>query len=215
MLTVYIVCGVAAVGLILLSALGGAFGADVDAGSDVDIDVDHELDFEHDLGGSDAVELDASHAFDKDFAQSTGVWIPFLSLRFWIYFAAAFGLVGAISTLLKVSQEPTILISSIGTGLVMGLIAAWIFRKLRMSSTSAQAEHRDFMGKSGQMVVASRGGEFGKVRVDVKGSTIDLLATHPDGRELNKGESVYIVSIEGHKAQVMNEQEILEMKQEA
>jgi membrane protein implicated in regulation of membrane protease activity len=240
MLTLYIALGLAGGGLILLSALGGIFGhgghdhdsefdlshdadltdglnIDGDLHFDVDADVGSDLHLEADahdgvnladvLGSAhDSVEAAGQHAATAGF----DIWLPFLSLRFWIYSAGAFGLTGILLTVMKASQEPMTLWLSLGTGLIIGFLAAWAFHALRKQEVSEGATLRDLLGKKAKVSVASAHGDPGKIRLEHNGNMIDMLALSMDGTDFDPGEEVFVIAIDGERAKVVRRGELFE-----
>lgn len=197
MLTAYIVATVVAGAFILLSALAGGHdaGHDVDVGHDFDADApDHDFDVHHENTG----ELTAD------------TWIPFFSLRFWTYFAATFGLIGLILTLLRLADPITTFVLSISVGFGMGLLVAYLMRVLKNASTTSSAGVQDLLGKEAKMLVGVKTSQLGKVRFEVKGEIIDMIAVTEDGSEIESGEEVLIVGIEGNQARVARRRDIFE-----
>ena len=83
--------------------------AEVDMDADVDVDVDADLDVDHDADVAPSVDT------------ADALWLPFLSLRFWLFFVAFFGLVGTMLTTLVL--EPT----QWGLGLGISLGVGFVF----------------------------------------------------------------------------------------
>lgn len=187
MLSIYIVLGVIGGGLILLSALG-AIGHD-DAG----FDAHHGVDLHHDAHG---------------LRDSGDVWLPFLSLRFWIYAFACFGLIGILATVLSSAKEPTIGFVATGTGLVMGFVAAWAYRAISKSEVHGGVGADDLIGAMGKVMVPVASDKTGRVRVLVKGDTIDMLALS-EGSRIEAGEEIVVTGVENDRALVARKAEWL------
>jgi len=178
----YLVAAIVGLGLIIFTAIAGGHDAHID----------------HDITGDSEIHWD-----DVGLA-------PFLSLRFWTYFAATFGLTGATLTYLKPQNEQQNLVASIVGGVVVGLLVHFVMRALRRSESSSAAHVDDLIGKEGRMLVAIRDGQPGKVRLDVKGDLIDMLALPQSGTTAEAGETVYVLAIENDRAIVARRQDILE-----
>lgn len=191
MLALYIGCTVATLALILISAFAGAHGGDADHGGDID--------HSHDTGEHDSGEHDAG----------THSWMPWLSVRFWTYFCAGFGLVGLLCTLLTKASQNEILIWALVTGLVAGLGVSYIMRLARKYESGATLGARDFEGKVGHLSVACGPGQLGKVRLEMEGETIDYLAKTEHQELLPVGSQVIIVSVEGDTALVVAESDLM------
>lgn len=197
------------VGLLLITAFfgGGEMDAEIDAidldAGDVDVDtaapsVDHPF-----LGES------GSHSVGKDFG-----WLPFLSLRFWTYFLAAFGLTGLVLSIFTGAVEPMRLILSLANGLFIGALGFYIFRTLSNMQGEGNIS-RSMAGVEGTVTVASRDGNPGKVRVSVDGDTIDVLALSNTQSDLNRGEKVVIVDAESKVVKVLRPDEMFEENKNA
>lgn len=175
MLSAYIITAVIGGVLILVSLFGG--------------DHDHSLD--HDAAG----DLDHGHDFHA--------WLPFFSLRFWTYLCLGFGLTGILLTLL--TSVPQVLAAgiSLGVGLMCGLAIAYTMRWLKVSETTSVANEQDLVGAEAKVLVPLHNDHPGKIRANIKGELIDLVAL-PDGQEsIEVGEQVMIVGIEGQRAKVV------------
>lgn len=198
MLSVYVVLGVIGGGLILLSALGViTHGLDADA----HFDLDHDGDMSHEI-------VPTGDNVDHSLHDTGDVWLPFLSLRFWIYASACFGLIGALATWFSDAKEPGIAIVAVLAGLLMGLLAAWSYRVLPRAEVTGGVSNADFVGSAGQVLVAVGEEKIGKVRVLVKGDTIDMLAKAERGT-IDVGEQIIVTGIENNNVFVAKREEIL------
>ncbi len=223
MLSLYLALAIIGGGLVLLAALGGVFGghdAEVSGGGpeiDTHIDaptleVDHgALEVDHAAVDAHSPGLDLQSLMGKaaEIPKDPGIWLPFLSIRFWIYFAATFGMTGLALNLFRASQEPVTLIASLITGLFVGVIGSLAWRILNTSQVDASTKTKDFLGSMGRLSVGTRPGSLGRVRLYVKDEWIDLTAVSDSGGEIAQGEEVIVVAIEGNTARVIPSQEIL------
>lgn len=201
MLSLYIVCSVIGLALILLSVFAGHQDF---SGGDTDVQFDHDtggFDAGHDIsmdqGGIDHDSAVAEHAGEA------GAWLPFLSLRFWTYLSAGFGVTGLLLTLFTKTAPPAVLWLSLGTGLVCGFMVAYIYRALQVTSTDSMTREKDILGSHAKVLVAIREGQPGRVRCCVKGDWVDFVALSNDGSELEAGEDAVIVAMENGKAMVI------------
>ncbi|MEQ1820940.1 MAG: NfeD family protein [Fimbriimonadaceae bacterium] len=181
MLPIYIILGVAGGGLALASAFLG--------GHDHDGDVSHD----HDHHG----EGDA------------GMWLPFLSLRFWTYGLMVFGLCGWLLTIEGSNPAPSILMISIITGVVMGTAVSYLMRILKRMQVDSNTNSADLLGMSALVTVPIRSNLEGKVRATVKGDLLDFLARSNDEREFASGEEVVIVAVENDRVRVIAKSELV------
>lgn len=177
-------------GVLLMSSilLGGHDDADVDG-----VDFDKDLDFD---GGDD---FDGDKDIDLD--GDIGIFWIFRSLRFWTFFLAFFGLTGVIFEAFGLAGEMVTLALSIGMGALVGVSGAAAIRKLMNDQTADAAHDGDYIGKSAKVVVPVQPGGVGKVRVEIKGRQVDVLAT-TDGEAITSEDEVLIVEMEGTRAKV-------------
>ncbi len=130
-----------------------------------------------------------------------GFWTLFLSLRFWTFAALGFGLSGTLLHRL-VQADPIVALSVATTmGLVSGLFAAMAFRMLRKASGGTEARESQASGRMGRVVVPIRKGAPGQVRVEIGGSSVDLLATTEE-EEIAHGEAVIVEDVHENVARV-------------
>ena len=191
MLAVYTIATIVGGGLVLFSALGGlGHHASIDGGS---------VGFDHSHGGDSGDGHGGVHDF----------WIPFLSIRFWTYFAAAFGGMGLALTFLKMSAEPVTGLVSATVGAALGLTVTWIMRLLPRVTMHNTVLSEDFVGKEARVLVAGEGVQPGKIRVSIKGELIDILAKREDGGAIKSGETVVVVGLEGNEARVAHMDELM------
>ncbi|MDQ3030977.1 MAG: YqiJ family protein [Myxococcota bacterium] len=178
-------------GGVLLGAsmlLGGGQG---EAGAHVDADAD--------AGNGDMAHADG-HDAPGGFESFL---VAFLSMRFWTFFLAFFGLTGVV--LDGFGLVPSTILAallSVGMGLCTGLGAVWLMRRVRADDSNSAVTSADYIGKTGRVMVAFGPGQTGKVRMDVRGSTIDLLAIPIDETTFTLKEEVIVIEMEGTRAKV-------------
>lgn len=187
-------------GSVLLGAsilLGGHDDLDVDG--DVDLDVDADADFDADVGAGD---VDGGMDKDLDFAGADVFFWPLRSVRFWTFFTAFFGLTGlAVSSLGLLGPIPG-LITALSMGIGSGWFASWVIRKLASDESGRAGESGDFIGKSARVVVPVKPGGVGKVRVEIRGQQVDVLAITDDDRAITSEDEVLVIEMEGTRARV-------------
>ncbi len=211
MLPIYIFFAVLGGGLVVISALGGLSHGLLD-GIDhhTDFGGDSDVNFDHDLAVSHDVSVDHHAELAHDLAPTSDFWLPFLSLRFWVYFMAGFGLIGTILSVFQMAPVPMIMGISLGFGAVIGTAVAWIMRALKLNEKDESVRERDFMGVSGQLTVLPRNGEPGKIRMTIKGESIDMLALPANETEFERGEEVVVVGMEGTRVRVARLADIMD-----
>lgn len=215
MLSLYLVCAILGGVLVLFSAIAGLHGhGDVGGHSDLGGhgDLGHHGDpWDHDPGHV------GGHAgpHEENPATDSASWLPFTSLRFYVYLLAAFGIVGTVLTLTKMSAEPLTLGLSSGTGVLSGLLATFVVTWLRRADVSSAVRYEDFMGATGIVSVPIRVGSPGKLRSTIRGDVIDVIALPAGDEEILSGEEVVILDMEGHIARVARASDVLqEMRRE-
>jgi len=182
--------------LIALVVGGGLLGASIvlgghDAGHDVGAPVGHAGDQlapagqEAPLGG----------------AESYLYWL--VSVRFWTFFVAFFGLTGLVfDGLGLVSSQWATLAIALAMGSVSGGGAMLVLRKLTKDETNSAVSTADYVGRTGRVLVGFAAGGVGKIRLEVKGSSIDLLAMPEDDRTYTPNDEIIVVEMSGLHAKV-------------
>ena len=184
--------------LVLGSILLGAsflLGGDHDGDHDVEAHFDHEVDAHGDLDG----HADASHDAQGDLS---GIFGVLGSMRFWTFFAAFFGLTGVVLDGFDLAADLVTLGLSIGVGFVTGFVAVTIIRRLSATDTGVAAGVADYVGKSGELLIAVAPGRIGKIRIELKGTTVDVLALTEDD-PIARGQHALILEMRGDKALVV------------
>lgn len=188
MLIVYILSAIVGGILVVASAL---MGGDHDSHfGDSDFD---------DIGGHDGIHSD--------------LYLPFLSLRFWTYFAACFGATGLLLTLLTSANVATTAVLAVATGFVAGMATHLILRSMRNREADAGIREEHLVGKEGRVLVGVVPGSAGKIRLEVKGEIVDLTAFTQEDLPLSPGDRALVVSIEGGRANVVSYTAMLEERQ--
>jgi membrane protein implicated in regulation of membrane protease activity len=182
MLMVYLIALI--VGGVLLATtlvLGGAVEHDADAGGDAD-------------HGGDA---SSDHASALDAALA---WLPVTSLRFWTFFAAFFGGVGTVLSAWNLAGPVPAAVVAIAGGWLSGLIMDRSMRYLRRADSDSSLGGKDVVGAGAEVLVPVAAGTSGKVRVRLKGRSVDLLAETEDDQALAAGQHVMVLSMrdDGH-----------------
>lgn len=190
----YLVTAIVGGVLVVLSAFG--HGRD-DGHLEHDGDVGHGFEASGDHG-------DAGHDVPHE------VWLPFLSLRFWTYFSAAFGAIGLLLTQFSLASHTAALLWALAGGVGAGLGVAYSVRALRRSEASSAIREQDLLGAEARMLVGSRDSLPGKARLSIRGEDIDLVAISHTGSDIAVGETVYVLSIENNTARVARREEILD-----
>lgn len=160
---------------------------------------------EAELGHAELGHADHDHGLEAHDASGgfESFLVAFLSMRFWTFFLAFFGLTGVVLDgfgLVTSSILAGAIAVAMGAG--SGAAAVWIMRRVRADDSNSAAHARDFVGKTGRVMVGFGPGQTGKVRVEVRGSTVDLLAVPIDESTFAAKEEIIIVEMEGTRVKV-------------
>lgn len=183
-------------------ALGDGHGADADAHADGDADGHdasadgHDADA-HDGGSGKDLALADGHHGDGEASALT----LFLSTRFWIFAALAFGMTGSLIHWLALAGTVATAIIAGCTGFGSGLMAVLAFRAVKRSANSSTGYASDAVGQVGRVIVDVEKGRMGKVRVELKGHSVDMLAI-TDESDLARGDAVLIEDVDGEVVRV-------------
>jgi membrane protein implicated in regulation of membrane protease activity len=207
MLTAYLVCLLIGGTFIAGSALFG--GQDHgDADSDLDHDVSGGLD--HEVDAEAGAELDADHGEAlvpvgeaHGTADTAPLWLPFLSMRFWTFFLAFFGLTGTVLTGLGLwSSQLLIAPASLAMGLGSGYGVSAVLGRLRRQTISSSLQEQDYIGATGRVLLPISRGQPGKVRLELQGRILDLIAETDDEQMLGARQEVLVYGMERGVAKV-------------
>jgi membrane protein implicated in regulation of membrane protease activity len=169
---------------------------DVDVDADVDMDADADVDVDADADVGDGA-LDAAHGVGfSDF------WVPFLSVRFWVFFLCFFGLTGLVLTLLALAGSWTTLATALGMGVATGFAAAFIIQRLKKAEVGLGVTLEDYQGKEGVVLLPIDPDGKGKVRIKLRGRTVDVIARTDATEPVLKGRKVLVIEINGNEALV-------------
>lgn len=160
-------------------------------GADHDADADAEPDFE-------------THGDDAHHGDAGGFAAMFLSLRFWTFFATFFGLTGWVLDGLDLLPGALLpLVAAVAMGGLSGYSAVRLVRLLGDQEVGRVAGAHDYVGKSARVLLPFARGGLGKVRLELHGTTVDVLATTDDADGFRADDHVLIIEMEGTTAQVV------------
>jgi len=129
-----------------------------------------------------------------------------LSTRSVTYGLFAFGFTGTILHALRLTSPIAALALAAVSGVVVTLSVGTALRALGDPAASGEAALLEARGRPGRVLVRLSREQRGKVRVQIKGQTVDLLATTA-GDELAAGAEVRVVDVRGDVAVVVAEGE--------
>jgi membrane protein implicated in regulation of membrane protease activity len=191
------------VGLVYLAALIIGFGTIalqlfMAGDADGDADAGH-VDMEADAGGD--ADADADHGHDHA-GHGDGGFLPiFLSIRFWTFTLLAFGLSGTLLHYLDLTSRMIVPFIALGLGLGSGLLASLTFRALQKTEATSSGSASEAVGQLAKVLVPPKKSARGKIRVSIKGQTVDLMAT-TDEEEIEAGQFVLVDDMREHTAHV-------------
>jgi membrane protein implicated in regulation of membrane protease activity len=178
-LVLYLVC-LAFGGLLLaVSALGG-----------------HDSHGDH---GHGAHVDHADHSHDGHHV-SPFLWV--LSLRFWTFTLAFFGLTGAALTAVGGVAAPVTAALAAGTGLGAGYVASRLLDSLTRRPLGVVAAAGAHIGREGILLLPVDRAQPGKVRLSIAGASTDFVAETQADEALPTGTTVLVVGFRGNVALV-------------
>jgi membrane protein implicated in regulation of membrane protease activity len=152
------------------------------------------------LGHHGAGGGDGDHGADHPTDQDTTFWTFVASIRFWTFALLAFGLTGTLLRLFNFAGRVESAVLATACGLVSGVVAVAVIRRLTTKAASSLASTGDVVGRVGRVIVPVDEGTTGKVRVEVKGSHVDYVAHAAE--PLAAGESVVVEDCDGGEVRV-------------
>ena len=152
-------------------------------------DVDH--------GGLDhgGVDHDVGHDHGAGEHGGEGVWLPFLTLRFWTYAVAFFGLTGVLLEGLKIQTGTVAVGASTGMGLFSGFLASLVMRKLARREVSSLPTALSYVGQPAEVLLDVGPNLPGRVRLSVRGSLIDLPAATDGPETFGRGQTILVLDM--------------------
>ncbi len=203
----YVFCLIVGGAFVGLSVLGGLFDADGDFDHDLDSHFGGHLDMHGhlDLDGDGHVDLDLDHDGDIE-VRIAPRYSPLTSFKFYTFALAFFGLTGVLFTVMGLWANATgVLVLSIVMGLIAGLAVSYALHKANATSSSDAITERDYVGVTGQVVLPVRAGKRGKVKMHLKGRTIEMFAESADDEVvLDFDEECFVLGVEDGVAKVVH-----------
>jgi hypothetical protein len=158
-------------------------------------------------GGSLLVQMvaggdhgDAGHGLDHgDVTHPDGPGI--LSTRSVVYALFTFGFVGGLLHGLRVVEPRTALAVAVASAMVAGAGVGYLFQTLGQSAASGAARLDEARGRTGRVLVGCARGQRGKIRVELSGHQVDMMAT-TDEERIAEGARVVILGVRDGVAHV-------------
>jgi len=153
------------------------------------------------FGGHDVdTDGDLSGGFDHDGADHDGPLTLLLNLRFWAFACAGAGGIGTLGLWLTDTSRAVVAVVAAMAGIAIGLLATWVLHRLQQNDSTSIASVGTSQGRVGRVVLAISEGGRGKVRLEIKGTLVDVVA-RADG-PLEAGAEVVVTEIDGSEAHV-------------
>jgi len=229
-LYLYVFAAVAGCLLVLVSLFGGGSSSDQGDGHDVGHDVGQGD--AHGAGAADGHAVGAldggghgdghavghahSHTTDgvgtgnegtahEGDGMASGVptalmWL--MSIQLWTYLLAFGGLTGLLLRTVAHVGEPVAGLSALSVGLFTAFSARAVMRKMSVTTESGTLQEEHMIGSMAQVLIPAPAGGMGKVRLEVRGQLVDLMAKSSDGGPLAEGIDVTILDIRDGQAEV-------------
>jgi membrane protein implicated in regulation of membrane protease activity len=196
MLTLYWLCFAVGGVFVLLAVLSGFDGVDF---GDQDVDIQWD---------------DVEWSTAKERSLRVG-WYNLFSilktLKFWTFALCFFGLTGLVLSHLPVGLPANLVaIAAVSMGIVCGSLVAGSLQFLGQRQVDSLVRAPDLVGLTGIVEVPFDRTRRGKVRLLIKGSMIDLLASTDEAQTLQQGDRVLVVSAEQNRLWVVAAQEDFE-----
>lgn len=159
-------------------------------------------------GGLLAMQSLGDHDSDTDGFDGDGdgvggdhmFWLPLFSLRFWAFALTGAGAVGVLGRWLTHTSPLVLGLVSGASGLVVGAAVSLVLRQLHHAGASSHSSLEHGRGQVGRVTLRIDAGGRGKVRVELKGQMLDLIARSDES--LEAGAEVVVTDLEGTEAWV-------------
>lgn len=182
---------------VLLAVLSGMDGADFG-------DHDFEVHLDEDVEVVDPQERSPGLFATRRRTPWDGILGIVKSLKFWTFGLCFFGLTGLVLSNLAVELPPLLVaLIAILMGLTCGSLVAGSLRLLRRRQTDSLVRETDLVGLTGTVEIPFDQQSRGKVRLLVKGSMLDLLASTDEAKPLQLGDRVLVVSTDQNRLWVV------------
>ncbi|MDX2228667.1 MAG: NfeD family protein [Leptolyngbyaceae cyanobacterium bins.349] len=200
MMTVYWVCFAVGGTFVFLAVLSGVDGVDFG-------DNDFEVPLDEDVEITEPKERSPS-----PFARSRDPWYSFFSilksLKFWTFAICFFGLTGLVLSHLAIQLSPSLIaMIAVSMGILCGSLVAGSLRTLQRRQVDSLVRSPDLVGLTGTVEVPFDQTRRGKVRLLVKGTMLDMIASTDAVKVLQPGDRVLVVGTEQNRLWVVPEQE--------
>lgn len=191
MLLVYWICCLVGGLFVVLAVVGGLDGAEFDS------------EFEMDVGADRRDEEERS-----PLRRRRGLWLPIFSLRFWTFGTCFFGLSGILLSATEMVAA-TVVLTSVGIGVICGSIVAIALRQLGRRRIDSLVRSTDYVGLSGTVEIPFDANSRGKIQLQIRGTTLGVMALTDDPNGFQVGDTVFIVSMSKNRVWVVSQQDAI------
>lgn len=153
----------------------------------------------HDIGAPGGQHAHASDGMDSGVPTAL-LWL--LSVQIWTYLLAFGGTTGLLLRTVAKVPEPLCGLSALGVGLTTAFVARSVMRKMSVTQEPGTLSEEKMVGSRAKVLIPAPAGGLGKVRLDVAGHVVDLVAKAADGGPLVDGADVTILDIRSGQAEV-------------
>jgi hypothetical protein len=204
MLFTYLFCLVVGGIFVLMAAIAGSHDLDLDT-TDFDVDLHPDTDIELTEGPR---EDNRATRTPPSPLEQWGSWLLSIltSLKFWTFGIGFFGLTGVVLSALQLTlSEGWIAAISTLMGLICGTTTAALYRTLQKRQVNSLIRSTDFVGLIGTVTLPITKISRGKVRLCIKGTTLEAVAYTDHPTELSLGVLVLVVGTERDRVWVVPE----------
>ena len=204
MQSIYWICFVGGGIFVFLAAIGGIDGAEIDVAADIGL---YEPGFEVGPGIDQDVDLkDPAKPKSKETRWQFNPLIVLGTLKFWTFGACFFGLTGLLISYFQPQRNPTgVFIISLLMGLFIGTLVALTFHILRYRIPTGMDQPDEYIGLVGSVEIPIDQETRGKIRIQFRDGSRELVARTSDEIALDVGDHVMIVGMENNLAWVVAE----------
>lgn len=217
---VYWISAIVGGGLVLISTLGGGdsdthadvdthvdFDAHVDADVDIDTGVDAHADLDADVDAHDALDGATAHHADGPIADAGSV-ATWFSIRFLVFFLAAFGAVGVVLNHLSDVGGGATFGAALLAGLLIGQCIHQLMRLMRRTAGDGTPIRANYVNQRARVAIAIAHPNKGEIVLTVRGAQryVPAVCKHEAG-VFPVGAEVGVVDYRGGVAEVVSIEE--------
>jgi membrane protein implicated in regulation of membrane protease activity len=155
------------------------------------------------LVGGHHGDTGADHGHDgPDHHGASWALLPLLSLRFWTFSLAFFGLAGATLSVAGALAGTALAAVAGGFGVTAGYTASRVLGGLTRRPVGLIAPGEAHVGREAVLLLPVERGQRGKIRLQIGGTSTDLIAETDAAEALPAGTTVLVVGLRGTVAVV-------------